>query len=124
MPVKNTVDVIGGEPIETVDYLGISLLDLNSSGPVATTNESENLSYIAPAIRQGQERLADGSRGSVRVLVNGEYQPADAAGGGGGPARTQLAPALTRFGLSRNRFAAANRGGSVAAKVGTTSATA
>ncbi len=120
MAVKNTVDVIDGEPIETVDYLGISLLDLNSSGPVAATNESENLSYIAPAIRQGQQRLADGSRGSVRVLVNGEYQPAGAGGPGGGAGADQLAPALTRFGLSRNRFAAANRGGSVAAKVGTT----
>lgn len=116
LPVKNTVDVIDGEPIETVDYLGISLLDLNSSAPAATTNESENLSYIAPAIRQGQQRLADGSRGSVRVLVNGEYQPA----GAGGTGADQLAPALTRFGLSRDRFAAANRGGSVAAKVGTT----
>ena len=120
LPVRNTVDVISGEPIETVDYLGISLLDLNSSGPVATTSESESLSYIAPAIRQGQERLADGSRGSARVLVNGEYQPADGAGGGGGGATDRLAPALSRLGLSRNRFAAAGRGGSVAAKVGTT----
>lgn len=123
LPVKNTVDVISGEPIETVDYLGISLLDLRSSGPVATTTESESFSYIAPAIRQGQERLADGSGGSARVLVNGEYQPADGAGGiggGGGGATDRLAPALSRFGLSRNRFAAAGRGGSVAAKVGTT----
>ena len=117
LPVKNTVDVINGEPIETVDYLGISLLDLNSSGPVATTTESESFSYIAPAIRQGQERLADGSRGSARVLVNGEAVPADAGGGG---VADQIAPALSRFGLSRNRFAAAPRGGSVAAKVGTT----
>ena len=122
LPVKNTVDVISGEPIETVDYLGISLLDLNSSGPVASTTESESYSFIAPAIRQGQERIADGSRSAARVLVNGEYQPADGAGGGGGGggATDRLAPALTRFGLSRNRFAAAGRGGSVAAKVGTT----
>ena len=35
--------------------------------------------------------------------------------------RTSCAPALTRFGLSRNRFRAAGRGGSLAAaKVGTT----
>ena len=124
LPVKNTVDVINGEPIETVDYLGISLLTLDSSGPVATTNESESLSFIAPAIRQGQERLADGSRGSARVLVNGEYEPADAAGGGGGGGdggqADRVAPVLTRLGLSRSRFAAAGRGGSIAAKVGTT----
>ncbi len=123
LPVKNTVDVIDGEPIETVDYLGISLLTLGSSGPVATTDDSESLSYIAPAIRQGQERLADGSRGAARVLVNGEYEPADAAGGGGGGGggvADRVAPALTRLGLSRSRFAAAGRGGSIAAKVGTT----
>ena len=123
LPVKNTVDVISGEPIETVDYLGISLLTLGSSGPVATTNEAEALSFIAPAIRQGQERLADGSRGSARVLVNGEYQPDGAGGGGGGGGGTGadvLPPALSRFGLSRSRFAAAGRGGSIAAKVGTT----
>ena len=123
LPVKNTVDVINGEPIETVDYLGISLLTLDSSGPVATTDESESLSFIAPAIRQGQERLADGSRGSARVLVNGEYQPdvgGGGGGGGGGDVADLLAPALSRFGLSRSRFAAAGRGGSIAAKVGTT----
>ncbi len=124
LPVKNTVDVIDGEPIETVDYLGISLLDLNSSGPVAAAGNSESFSYIAPAIRQGQERLADGSRGNSRVLVNGEYEPAVGGGGGGGgvgiPGADQLAPALSRLGLTRRRFAAAPRGGSVAAKVGTT----
>ena len=120
LPVKNTVDVIDGEPIETVDYLGISLLDLDSSGPVATTNESESLSFIAPAIRQGQERLADGSRGSARVLVNGEYQPDAPAAAEAAATRVadQLAPALTRFGLSRNRFAAAGRGGSIAGEGG------
>ena len=116
LPVKNTVDVIDGEPIEVVDYLGISLLDLNSTAPAATGSSSENLSYIAPALRRGREAIQDGAMGNVRVLVNGEFQPAGAGGGAG----DALAPALTRFGLSRNRFAAAGRGGSIAAKVGTT----
>ena len=123
LPVKNTVDVINGEPIETVDYLGISLLTLGSSGPVASVGESESLSFIAPAIRQGQERIADGSRGSARVLVNGEYEPAGAGGGGGGGPGDPIdafTPALTQLGLTRRRFAAAPRGGSIAAKVGTT----
>ena len=55
--------------------------------------------------------------------MNGEYQPAGAGGGGGGTgnALDAVAPALTRFGLSRDRFRAAGRGGSLAAaKVGTT----
>ena len=117
LPVKNTVDVINGEPIETVDYLGISLLDLSSSGPVATTTESESFSYIAPAIRQGQERLADGSRGAPASWSTARPCPPTPRAA---EWRDQLAPALSRFGLSRNRFAAAPRGGSVAAKVGTT----
>ena len=123
MPVKNTVDVIGGEPIEVVDYLGISLLDLSSSGPVAATGGSDTASWIAPALRQGREAIQGGAFNG-RVLVNGEFEPADAAGGGGGGGgggqADRIAPALTRLGLSRSRFAAAGRGGSIAAKVGTT----
>ena len=63
LPVTNTVDVINGEPIETVDYLGISLLNLNSSAPahIPPGGTNANTSYIAPAIRQGQERIADGT---------------------------------------------------------------
>ncbi|HEX5910976.1 MAG TPA: hypothetical protein VFY44_10805 [Thermoleophilaceae bacterium] len=121
LPVKNTVEVIGGEPIEVVDYLGISLLDLSSSGPVAASS-NETVSWIAPALRQGGEAIQGGAF-NARVLVNGEYEPADAAGGGGGGGggvADRVAPALTRLGLSRSRFAAAGRGGSIAAKVGTT----
>lgn len=122
LPVKNTVEVVNGEPVEVVDYLGISLLDLNSTAPAATGTSSENLSYIAPALRQGREAIQDGAMPNARVLVNGEYQAAAAGGGGGGGAGADtVAPALTRFGLSRNRFRAAGRGGSLAAaKVGTT----
>lgn len=130
--VKNTVDVINGEPIETVDYLGISLLTPGSSGPVhaaqpGAQGSSATFSYIAPAMRQGQERLSDGS-GTGVVLVNGEYQPADAGGGGGGGGvgTDRVAPALGGLALGTRRFAAAPRGPSVraarrrAAKIGTT----
>ena len=84
LPVKNTVDVIDGEPIEIVDYLGISLLDLNSSAPVAAAGSSPRAS------RTSRRRSARGRKPSrrrlrqPRVLVNGEYQPAGAGGGGGG----------------------------------------
>jgi len=121
LPVKNTVDVIEGEPIEIVDYLGISLLDLNSTAPVAGAGSSESLSYIAPALRQGREAIQDGAFANSRVLVNGEYQSGGTGGGGGpGNALDAVAPALTRFGLTRERFRAAGRGGSLAAAVGTT----
>lgn len=122
LPVKNTVHVINGEPIETVDYLAISLLDLRSSGPVAATGvQTEAFSYIAPAIRMGEERIHDGSYAG-RVLINAEYtaDTGGGGGGGGGGADDTFAPFLGQLALSRSRFAAANRGASIAAKVGTT----
>jgi hypothetical protein len=129
LPVKNTVDVIAGEPIETVDYLGISLLDTNSSVPMHVPppggfGASSLTSYIAPAIRAGQERLADGTVSFNNVLlVNGEADPAGTTGGGGTApgGGTVGAPALTAFDVVRAAFLAAARGPSVraAAKVGT-----
>jgi hypothetical protein len=128
LPVKNTVDVIEGEPIETVDYLGISLLDTNSSVPAHLPapggfGSSSLTSYIAPAIRAGQERLSDGTIPANNVLlVNGEADPAGqgGAGGGGGGGPTG-GPVLTALDLARAAFRAAGRGPSVraAAKVGT-----
>ena len=113
LPVTNTVDVINGEPIETVDYLGISLLTLGSSAPahIPPGGTSANTSYIAPAARQGQERIQDGTLGDNILLVNGEAEPAGAA----------AVAALTAFRLGNSTFRAAGRGGSLAAraKVGT-----
>ncbi len=113
MPVTNTVDVINGEPIETVDYLGISLLTLGSSAPahVPPGGTNANTSYIAPAIRQGQERIPDGTLGGNIMLVNGEADPAGAAG----------AAALSAFRLGNSTFRAAGGGPSLVAraKVGT-----
>lgn len=125
LPVKNTVDVINGEPIETVDYLGISLLTLGSSAPAHVPapggfGSNANTSYIAPAIRAGQERLADGTLGGNILLVNGEAQPAGAGGGGGGAGGV---PILSALDLARAAFRAAGNGPSALAaakaKVGT-----
>lgn len=127
LPVKNTVEIIDGEPIEIVDYLGISLLDLNSSAPMATPpGTSANTSYIAPAARAGQERLADGTVSFNNILlVNGEAFPADAGGGGGGPGGGGAGggggggagpPAtVDALELALARFRAAASGGSAAA---------
>ncbi len=113
LPVTNTVDVINGEPIETVDYLGISLLTLGSSAPahIPPGGTSATTSFIAPAARQGQERLQDGAFGDNILLVNGEADPAGAA----------AVAALSAFRLGNPTFRAAGRGGSLAAraKVGT-----
>jgi len=127
LPVENTVDVIDGEPIETVDYLGVSLLTAsNTSVPMHVPasggfGSSSLTSYIAPAIRAGQERLSDGTVMFNNVLlVNGEADPAGGGvNGGGGAAGT---PALSALDLTRAAFLAAGRGPSAraaAAKVGT-----
>lgn len=126
LPVKNTVEVINGEPVEIVDYLGISLLTLGSSAPahVPPGGTSAQTSYIAPAARAGQERLQDGALSDNILLVNGEAFPAGPGGGAGGggapPAR------MDSFELALARFRAAARGGSArvaarprTAKVGT-----
>jgi hypothetical protein len=128
LPVKNTVDVIEGEPIETVDYLGISLLDTNSSVPAHVPaaggfGSGSQTSYIAPAIRAGQERLSDGTIPASNVLlVNGEADPAGSGGGGGGGGGGPAgAPAISALDVARAAFLAAARGPSAraAAKVGT-----
>ena len=80
LPVVNTVEVIEGEPIEVVDYLGISVLSLASSLPLhgATSGpgSTSTSSYFAPAARAGEERLEEGSYSGVTPLINADYQPA------------------------------------------------
>lgn len=84
LPAVNTVEVVDGEPIEVVDYLGISMLDLSSSLPahVATSaadpGASGSLSYFIPAMRAGQQALQAGGRPGMTPLINGDYQPAPA----------------------------------------------
>lgn len=82
LPAFNTVENIDGEPVEVVDYLGISMLNLNSSLPVhvATSSgdpaASASLSFFIPAIRLGQQAGPGGQSGIV-PLVNGEFEPAN-----------------------------------------------
>lgn len=84
LPVKNTVDVISGEPIETVDYLAISTLGPATSPPVFQGPGAGQTSYIAPAVRAGQERLSDGTSFTPSTpLIQGDYEP-DADGDGFG----------------------------------------
>jgi len=85
LPVTNTVEDIEGEPVEVVDYLGVSMLDLSSSLPLhratsaADPAVSAGLSYFIPAMRRGQQALQAGGATELVPLVNGDYQPAPAA---------------------------------------------
>jgi len=86
LPVTNTVEDIEGEPVEVVDYLGVSMLDLSSSLPLhratsaADPAVSAGLSYFIPAMRRGQQALQAGGATELVPLVNGDYQPAPARG--------------------------------------------
>ncbi len=78
----NTVENIDGEPVEVVDYLGVTMLDLNSSLPVHVAGSSADpavnasFSYFIPPVRAGQQAIQAGGRFESAVLVNGDYQPA------------------------------------------------
>lgn len=87
LPVVNTVEVIDGEPVEVVDYLGITLLSLDSSLPLhAAAGSSSTGSFIAPGIRAGGQSLVSGPFANRVVLVNADY----VAEGAGQP--RQVAP--------------------------------
>lgn len=105
LPVVNTTEVVDGEQIEVVDYLGISLLSTESDVPASIAvpggpGASATLSFLAPALRAGQDRVGDSGLSGVTLLVNADYepdldgngQPDAGAGPGGGPSAT---PALS-----------------------------
>lgn len=84
LPVKNTVEIIDREPIEVVHYLAISTLSPATSPPVFQGAGAGQTSYIAPAIRAGQQRLSDGTSLTPSTpLIQGDYEP-DADGDGFG----------------------------------------
>jgi len=81
LPAVNTVEDIDGEPVEIVDYLGISVLSPASTLPMHVAESSSDpganasLSYFIPATRAGQQALPGGSSG-LTPLINGEFEPA------------------------------------------------
>jgi hypothetical protein len=86
LPVVNTVEPIDGEPVEIVDYLGITLLSLDSSVPFhAAPGSSSIASYIAPGLRAGGQGSMTGSLPGGVLLVNGDY-----VGEGAGQPQTPL----------------------------------
>jgi hypothetical protein len=107
LPVVNTVENIDGEPVEVVDYLGISLLDLSSSLPLhaatssADPGASATLSYFIPALRRGGQGLQAGARTGLTPLIAADYQQVSAAPTGpAGPAPAPVpVPAPTTPGI-------------------------
>ncbi|MBF6621724.1 MAG: hypothetical protein ITG02_16040 [Patulibacter sp.] len=82
LPVKNTVDLVEGEPIEVVDYLGISPLTLQSTLPLHTASGGAGTMSFGPAIRAGGQALAGPTLAGFAV-IDGDYEP-DANGDGFG----------------------------------------
>jgi hypothetical protein len=75
LPVQNVVENVEGEPVEVTDYIGLSLLDLNSSAPFVLGGNA-SVSYWAPALRPSPEvRNQDGSLAAT-LLVNAVLCPA------------------------------------------------
>lgn len=74
LPMKNTTELIDGEQIEVIDYLGITLLDLRSSVPLGNFSAPAT-SFFAPALRAGRQDLMNGLGYPVIPLINGEFTP-------------------------------------------------
>lgn len=78
VPVRNTREIIDGEPIEVVDYIGLSLLDLSSSLPAAA-DPSSVASLFYPALNQGGQQLLGPSLPGALPLVSAVVCPAAGA---------------------------------------------
>lgn len=82
LPMKNTTVVIDGEQVEVINYLGITLLDLNSSAPLANFSMPAT-SFMAPALRAGRQDLMNGLGHPLIPLINGEFTPCAGAASAG-----------------------------------------
>ncbi|MEQ8833390.1 MAG: hypothetical protein RIB67_02955, partial [Miltoncostaeaceae bacterium] len=76
LPVVNTVQLVDGEPIEVVDYIGLTLLDLNSSLPIAQ-GQGVFASLFFPALQQGGQLLL-GPSFQARPLISATVCPVGA----------------------------------------------
>lgn len=88
IPVKNTVDLVDREPIEVVDYLGITILDRNSSLPVGAGQAM--LTMFLPALNQGGQDLMGPSFQGMFPLVSAVVCPAATAASLDASARVSL----------------------------------
>lgn len=80
VPVKNTTVVVDNEQIEVIDYLGFSMVTRAGHVPAHVAQQgalggSASMSFIAPAMRAGQQRLQDGAFQGVTPLLNADFEP-------------------------------------------------
>lgn len=88
LPVGNTVSVVTGEPIETVDYLAINVLSAGVSLPVHDTGIYTDMGSVRssafwPAIRTNQEQALSSGFFGMFPLIQADLEP-DADGDGFG----------------------------------------
>lgn len=89
LPVGNTVSTVTGEPVETVDYLAITVLSSASSLPVHDTGGGYLDSFSVrssawwPGIRLNQEQPLNSGYGGMFPLIQADLEP-DADGDGFG----------------------------------------
>ncbi len=68
IPVTNTVELVDREPVEVVDYLGLTILDRGSSLPVAA-DPGAMLTMFLPALdRGGQDLMGPSFQGMFPLL--------------------------------------------------------
>lgn len=78
IPVKNTVESVDREPIEVVDYLGLTILDRNSSLPVGA-GQGAMLTMFLPALDRGGQDLMGPSFQGMFPLMSAVVCPAATA---------------------------------------------
>lgn len=78
IPVRNTVQLVENEPVEVVDYIGLSLLDLRSSLPAAA-DPTSSMTLFYPALNQGGQALMGPSLPGAMPLVSAVVCPASGA---------------------------------------------
>lgn len=83
LPAVNTVENLEGEPVEVVDYLGIAVLNLESSLPIhlaaagqpgATSVSSYLIPKATGGVSVGEEILIEGAEQGWTPLVAGDFQ--------------------------------------------------
>jgi hypothetical protein len=88
LPAGNTVSVVTGEPIETVDYLALNVLAAGVALPVHDTGVYTDMGTVRssafwPAIRTGQEQALSSGYFGMYPLIQADLEP-DADGDGFG----------------------------------------
>lgn len=109
MAAVNTVEVIDGERVEVVDYLGISLL--NPSSAIAfRAAEVPGTAYFSPAFTTGATRLPGAIAYQVVPMIRADLRPCPTARSGSQASASRSCPGVRR-GFSVAKRVRLSRGG-------------